>query len=303
MKNNTARQKYQNLVDRFILELEQEIKPWTKSWNLSNGLPKSAISGGEYSGINILSLIDSKFQSNEWLTAKQVESLGGTVRETEQNKPKDIYFLNDIKKKVEEKDESTGETKEVVKKYKLLKTYKVYNTEQVDGINFTKKQSSKPQNEKLLEVEQFITSLNINTLVGEPAYSPKKDTVFMPNINSFKNSENYYATYFHEITHWSGHKDRLNRDKHNSKYDDTYAYEELIAELGSAFLSARHNINIEDNQHTEYLHSWIKILKANPYILFSVSSQSSKATNYIHKVSRENQQQNKKTKTTAPKLK
>lgn len=289
-----AKESYKDLVDKFIYDLEKGVAPWQKSWNLKQGLPKSAVTGGEYSGINLISLLENSFDSNEWITKNQVEKLGGNIKEDNIHKAKDIFFLKDYKKIVEEENKDTGEFEKLEKKFKVLKSYKVYNTQQVEGISFKQNDTkNKPNNQRLLEIDEFVKSTGTTIMSGEPAYDPNSDYMFMPNINDFKDKENYYSTLFHELTHWTGHEDRLNRKKAIAKWDDTYAFEELVAELGSAFLCAKNNISMKSTQHTEYLNSWIKILKKNPNILFSVSSHSSKSTNYLSKLSQTNKEEKK----------
>lgn len=290
-KKNTARDKYKELVEKFIADLEQGVEPWKKSWNLSNGLPTSALTNGQYSGINLISLLsENKFKSNKWITAKQVASLNGKIKEEELENSKDIFFLKNMTKLVEKENKETGDMEEVEENYKILKNYKVWNTEQVDGINFQDNEE-KSKNEKIEEVEEFLKSFNLKIYPGNPGYSPRDDVIFMPDIENFTNSENYYSTFFHELAHWSGHPQRLDRLKNISKVDDTYAIEELIVELSSAYLCSEKGISMDTTQHSEYLGSWVKSLKANPYILFSASSHASKATNYLEKLSKKGMEQ------------
>jgi len=287
---------YKQLVEHFITELEQGTQPWKQSWKLHNGMPRSAVSGGEYSGINILSLMSHKFQSNQWITAKQVEQLGGTIKEEERKNARDIFFLKNLVKTITKQDKESDEEKEVEEKHTVLKNYKVYNIDQVEGINFEEEHKPLAKNEKLDEVEKMIAATKAQMYRGSPAYSPKDDAIFMPYIDEFQDKENYYSTLFHELSHWSGHTSRLNRANHIKKYDDVYAFEELIAELSSAFLCAKHNISMENTQHTEYMSHWVKMLKEKPYILFSVATHASKSAAYISNLAHKNTQEQKETK-------
>jgi antirestriction protein ArdC len=134
--------------------------------------------------------------------------------------------------------------------------------------------------------------------IGEPAYSPRDDTIFMPRIEDFNSSEEYNNTLFHEITHASGNKNRLNRqEKLWSKYDKktAYAMEEIVAELGSCFLSSKFEIDMTDTKNVEYLKHFIEVIKEKPYILFSMSSHASKSSNYLINLAKIKEQvQNKK---------
>ena len=286
---------YKQLVEQFIAELEQGVQPWKQSWKLSNGMPRSAVSGGEYSGINILSLMSHKFNSNQWITAKQIEQLGGRIKEEELDNARDIFFLKNIVKTTTKKDEESDEEKEVEEKHTVLKNYKVYNIDQVEGINF-EEELPLSKNEKIDEVEKMVAATKVHIYRGSPAYSPKDDCIFMPHIDEFVDKENYYATLFHELSHWTGHETRLNRANHIKKYDDVYAFEELIAELSSIILCTKNNISMENTQHTEYMNHWVQMLKEKPYILFSVSTHASKSAAYISHLANKNTQEQKEDK-------
>lgn len=291
VQTNNPYVNYKQLVEQFISELEQGVQPWKQSWKLSNGMPRSAVSGGEYSGINILSLMSHKFQSNQWITAKQIEQLGGRIKEEELENARDIFFLKNIVKTSTKKDEESDEEKEVEEKHTVLKNYKVYNIDQVEGINFEEEHTPLSKNEKIDEVEKMVAATKVQMYRGSPAYSPKDDCIFMPHIDEFQDKENYYSTLFHELSHWSGHETRLNRANHIKKYDDVYAFEELIAELSSAFLCAKNSISMDNTAHAEYMSHWVKMLKEKPYILFSVSTHASKSAAYISNLAHKTQEQ------------
>lgn len=296
-KKSYARVQYDKLVNNFIEQLETgDIGSWKKSW--SRPMPKSAISQNEYSGANILSLMNSEYDSNYWITKNQIENLGGSIKEEHEDKARDIFFLKDILKKEEVKNKETGEIEEKDIKRTILKSYKVYNSDATEGINFNFENEQRNQNQKIEEIEELVKNLNIDMQIGEPAYSPRDDTVFMPRIEDFKSSEDYYNTLFHEITHASGNKKRLNRqEKLWSKYDDrtAYACEEIVAELGSCFLSSKFGIDMTETKNVEYLKHFIEIIKEKPYILFSMASHSSKSSVYLMNLAKRNEQaQNKK---------
>lgn len=292
-KKSYSRQQYDKLVDNFVKQLEssENIGSWKKSW--SRPMPKSAISQNEYSGINILSLMNDEYDSNYWITMNQIKNLNGSLKTGKEDKAKDIFFLKDVIKKEETTNKETGEIEEKDKKYTVLKSYKVYNTNDVEGINFNFENEQKTQNQKIEKVEEFVKNLNIKMMYGEPAYSPRDDIVFMPRIEDFKSSEDYNNTLFHELTHASGNQDRLNRqEKLWKKYDSktAYAMEELVAELGSCFLSSKFEIDMSETKNIEYLNSWIKAIKEKPYILFSMASHASKSTNYLQNLAKRNEQ-------------
>lgn len=295
-KKSYAREQYDKLVHGFVKQLEENdnIGFWKQSW--SRPMPKSAVSQNEYSGINIISLMNSEYNSNYWITKNQVENLGGTIKEEHEDKARDIFFLKDILKKEEVKNKQTGEIEEKDVKRTILKSYKVYNSDCVDGINFNFENEQKNQNQKVEEIEEFVKNLNIDIQIGEPAYSPKDDTVFMRNIEDFNSSEEYYNCLMHELTHASGNRNRLNRqEKLWSKYDKKTAYclEEITAELGSCWLSSKFNIDMTETKNVEYLKHFIEVIKEKPYILFSMSSHASKSSNYLINLAKRNAQNKK----------
>lgn len=297
-KKSYAREQYDKLVNNFVEQLEKgDIGSWKKSW--SRPIPKSALTGGEYSGINILSLMNSEYNSNHWITKNQIDNLGGTIKEEHLEKARDIFFLKDVIKKEEIKNENTGEVEEIDKKYTVLKSYKVFNTDTVDGINFNFESEVKTQNQKIEEIENFVKNLNVKMLYGEPACA-SDGTIFMPRIENFKSSEDYYNTLFHELTHFSGTPEKLNRHKKLwSKYDKNTArgIEELVAEVGSCFLSSKFQIDMTETKNVEYLNSWINAIKEKPYILFSIASHASKSSNYLQNQAKRNEEFQNKNKT------
>jgi antirestriction protein ArdC len=271
----TVREKYNAVVKNFISKLENnDIEPWTKSWSTDAGLPKNFESNNHYQGMNILTLLDKGFKDSRWLTFNQIKKLGGSVIQGEKSSP--VFFLKPL-----EKEEINKETQEIeTKKYFIMKSYNVFNIEQTKGIEY--KPESKVDNANS-DIQTFIDSFEIDVYPGAPAYSPKDDCIFMPSLADFDSNQNeYYSTFFHELTHSTGHKDRLDRFEQNTTFGDgKYAYEELIAELGSAFLSLEHTIHPNSKKQAAYLKSWIVALKEKPQILYSASSQASRSTNYL----------------------
>ncbi|MEA3354823.1 MAG: zincin-like metallopeptidase domain-containing protein [Campylobacterota bacterium] len=291
----TTKEKYQEMVNQFVSQLEQGTAPWTKSW-MSGGLPKNFASGNQYNGMNILTLMNQGFNDNRFLTFNQVKKLGGSVKKGEKSAP--IFFMKPIEK---ETVDDGGEKH--IEKYFVMQSYQVFNIEQTDGIEYDKHINPK-KNEVLSEAQEFIDTVkeDIPEFAGSPAYSVTDDCIFMPDINRFEDSFNYYSTYFHELSHATGHPKRLNReDKQLSKFGDPkYAYEELIAELSSSFLCSDLKVPMDTTRHTEYLSSWVTALKEKPNILFSAASQASKSTNFLKEMVQTKKQE--KTKTFSPKL-
>jgi antirestriction protein ArdC len=275
IKRTSVKEKYQQVVDDFITKLENnnDIETWTKSWNMTTSLPRNFESNNTYSGMNIMTLLSRGFTDSRFLTMNQIKNLGGMVKKGEKSTP--IFFMKPVEQKIE--NEETGEIE--IKKYFLMQSYNVFNITQTIGIDYQPEiKSSNPKN----NIQEFIDSCNIPLFRGTPAYSPNDDCIFMPHSHEFENNNEYYSTYFHELSHSTGHKSRLDRfEKHTVYGDERYAFEELIAELGSAFISLEMGIKPNSKKQASYLKSWIQALKERPNILYSAASHASKSTNYL----------------------
>lgn len=271
----TTQQRFNEIVKNFVEQLENGVEPWKKSWS-SKQLPKNFISDNHYNGINILTLMDTDFKDNRFLTFNQVKQLGGSINKGKKSKP--IFFLKPNEKEVV--DEDGNKTTE---KYFIMQSYQVFNIEQTSGINY-EKTYPKNKNEVIQSAQEFIDNINIPVYPGEPAYSVDYDSIFMPNINEFKDSFNYYSTYFHELSHATGHSSRMNRPMNAKFGSKEYAQEELIAELSSSFLCGEFGVDMKTTQHSQYLNHWIEVLKEKPMTLFSAASAAGKAATYLKNV-------------------
>jgi len=189
-------------------------------------------------------------------------------------------FFKKIEKEVENHNSETE-----IKQILMAKHSTVFNIAQIQGIEQARLDELKQEH---LEAQELLASSGAVIVRGQPSYSPKEDVVRMPEISSFNTLNDYYATAFHELAHWSGHESRLNRSFEESKSwgDEAYAAEELVAELGSAFLSAKCGIQGK-LQHTEYLSSWIKVLKSDNRAIFRASSKAREAAEFINELHRE----------------
>ncbi|WP_108062233.1 ArdC family protein [Poseidonibacter lekithochrous] len=282
----TTQDKFNKIVENFISELENGVEPWKKSWS-SKQLPKNFISDNNYNGINILTLMDTDFKDNRFLTFNQIKQLGGSINKGEKSKP--IFFLKSVEK--ETVDEEGNKTTE---KYFIMQSYQVFNIEQTSSIKY-EKTYLKSKNYAIELAQEFIDNMNIPVYAGEPSYSIEYDSIFMPTINEFKDSYNYYSTYFHELSHSTGHSSRMNRPMDTRFGSKEYAKEELIAELSSSFLCGEFGVDMKTTQHSQYLNSWIETLKEKPMVLFQVASAAAKSANYlknIHETKQEIKDQN-----------
>ena len=265
---------YDIVTNRIIEKLENGCIPWVKPWETENTLDKNIKTGNEYNGINRIILGMSGYQSNVWGSFKQWKDLGANVKLHEKGTA--IVFYKPVSGV---KVTSEGET---IIYNSVFTTSYVFNAEQVEGIEI------KPRD---IEDKPFLNNADIDNMVlntganikhgGNSAYyRTSEDYINMPVKSDFNDEAGYYATLLHELTHWSGAKHRLDRTKGKRFGDTAYAFEELIAELGSAFLCEKYSVK-GDIRHEGYIQSWLKALKNDNKMIFKASAYAQKSTDYI----------------------
>ncbi len=262
---------YQTVTDRIITALEQGTAPWLKPWaegKCGTMGPFNAATGRPYNGINWLVL-----GSGGWLTFKQAKELGGSVRKGE--KGTQIVFWSFPKIK----DAETGEEKVVP----FAKGYTVFAVEQCEGLNEAKLKAPAPITAGQTSINVIAAQAGAQVRHGgsKAFYSPSTDHVQMPSLDAFESADAYAGTLAHELVHWTGHQSRCDRQFGKRFGDDAYAFEELVAEIGSAFVCAQTGIPLEGLQHTSYVASWLKVLKNDKRAIFTASSQAKKAAEFL----------------------
>lgn len=285
--------KIQAVADRIIKQMEEHGTNWIKPFtygsklnnNETNGLPKN-IRGTYYSGINTFILgmaqSDSNYSSSYWMTFKQCQTLGGKIKKGQKATSVTLWKLNTIK------DPSNGEVKDIP----LLAFYNVFNLNQTTlTVDDLPKPRVKPLVNLIDEVETFVKNTKaeiVHKESGRCYYVPSMDFINMSPLDTWKNLENntkeqlYYSTLLHELVHWTGNEKRLDRLKSSFKGDDVYAFEELVAETGSAILCTILGIQKEpSDQHAKYLNGWMKKIKDDPKAIFKAIAMSQKAINFL----------------------
>lgn len=264
---------YGTVTDRIIAELEEGALPWVKPWRAGTTLPVNAATNREYHGINILLLMGTAYSegypSSEWVTYKQAQGMGAYVRKGEKGTP--VFFYS----KLEVEDKKTKEKKDIW----YLKTFMVFNVAQLVGyVN----ENPEPTGDRIKEVETFIknTGAVIRHHGDTAAYNPGKDHIDMPDPSRFSNMDSYYATLFHELGHWSGASHRQARDLTTRFGTESYAAEELVAEMTSAFLCARFGIRSE-MRHAGYIGNWLKLLKGDKRAIFTAATKAQQAADFL----------------------
>jgi len=267
---------YKSVTDQIIKDLESGCPSWTKPWRTGNPgkvLPENAATGRHYSGINIPILWQAReangYPTPEWLTYKQCLPMGWQVRKGE--KATTVVFVKKVS--VKKEDEET--------QLSLLRVYHVFNVAQIDGFEPPELPPKEPHH--ALDFIQA-TKAEIQEGGDKAAYVPSLDRIYMPPEHAFTGREHYFATTLHECVHWSGHKNRLNRDLSGRFGTHSYAAEELVAELGAAFLCAHLGIKGQ-LQHSEYISNWVQLLKSDSRAIFTASSKASQAADYLRSFS------------------
>tara|TARA_R100000951_G_scaffold107519_1_gene102966 strand:- start:62 stop:955 length:894 start_codon:yes stop_codon:yes gene_type:complete len=276
---------YQEVTNKIIKLMETHGSNWCKPWEskgLASGMPFSVTSKAAYSGINVVLLWAEGFGSSEWGTFKAWQAKGAKIRKGEKGTP--IIFF----KQLSVKDKDTDEKKMIP----MIKQFYVFNAEQVEGYEPGAIKTLEPL-ELLDNAEQFInnTQAIVHRVAGDRAfYRPSTDDITVPLPEQFKGEttedrlHGYYGTMLHELTHWTGSKKRLDRLSGDPKdtRQQSYAKEELIAELGAAFLCAELGIASDPREdHAQYLNSWLKALKNDKKLIVKAASQARKACDFL----------------------
>lgn len=282
---------YATITNKIVARMEQGEQPWFRPWNAQHAAGSVTrplrYNGESYHGVNVLMLWltaeERGYHCPLWLTFNQAKDLGGFVRKGEKGTP--VVYASTFNKK--EVDTDTGEESE--EKIPFLKSYSVFNALQIDGLPkhyYAMKEQPKNLAERLADVEAFVaqTKAEIRHGGNQACYVPTSDYVQMPPYECFRDRESFYAVLSHELTHWTGNQKRIDRDLSKSRFgSEGYAVEELIAELGSAFLCSDLGITVEPRaDHAGYLQNWIKVLKDDKKAIFTAAAQAEKAIAFLH---------------------
>jgi len=271
---------YQIVTNRIIEELEKGVIPWRKPW-AGGGLPVNFITKKPYRGVNCLLLWLSDYSEPYFLTFNQVNKLGGSIKPG--SKSHIVVYWNWIDSKTEKN--SKGEPEKIP----LLRYYRVFNIQQVSGIEYqstTRNLSIFEKNENCEQVfNHYSNGPRLTHEEQRAYYRESADLVNMPKKETFFSSEEYYATLFHELIHSTGHSSRLNREgvvNVAAFGNEDYSKEELIAETGAAFLCARTGIeNITLENSVAYIQSWLSVLKKDSRFLINATAHAQKAVDFI----------------------
>jgi len=282
---------YSRITDKIIAHLEQGVRPWLKPWNAEHAAGRITRplrhNGTPYKGINVVMLwsasVAKGYACPLWLTFKQALELGGNVKKGESGET--VVYADRITR-----TEANDKGEKIEREIPFLKGYTVFNAAQCEGLPAAYYAKATPPAETPMQridaADRFFAATGADIRHGgtRAYYAPGPDYIQMPPFKTFSDAESHAATLAHELTHWTKHERRLARDMSRSKWgDEGYAREELVAELGSAFLCADLGITPEVREdHAAYIASWLKQLKDDRRFIFSAASHAQRAVDYLH---------------------
>lgn len=277
---------HQHITDSIIAAIERGAGEWQMPWHRGSGHrpPANAASGNSYRGVNVLALwVEAQvhgYSSHLWGTYRQWAALNAIVRKGQ--KASYVVFYKQI-------DTDVGEDTETEpKRLSFARATPVFNADQVDNITL----AISERFEDMPSVESFVAATGAKIVHGgrRAYFHPASDDIHMPERASFTGSATstarnaYYSTLLHELTHWTAPSHRCGRDLSGRFGSEAYAMEELVAELGSAFLCAELAIAVEPRaDHAQYLTHWLKVLKADKRAIFTAASKASEATAFLRR--------------------
>jgi antirestriction protein ArdC len=270
---------YQVITDRILALLEQGTVPWQQPWDSALGLPRNLFSQRAYRGMNVWLLTAMGLPSPFWATFHQVKAAGGTIRKGAHGVP--VVFW----KVYTHEDTETGETE----KRFVLRQFTVFNAVQLDGVTIPEITILAHRFTPIERCAHLVNAMPQRPTIihGHPraCYTPATDTLHLPHPACFHSPEAYYTTLYHELVHASGHRARLDRKTLTDLCrfgDPTYAKEELVAEMGAAYLSGLCGIApVTLATSAAYLQSWMTVLRHDPTMLVQAAAQAQRAADYL----------------------
>ena len=269
------------ITSQIIAAIESGTGNWSKPWASLDGAPSNAKTGRDYRGVNrlVLSITQhaAMYERGIWATIKQWNSLGARVNKGE----KASYITVRSERRDQETDEVTGV---------FWRAAPVFNAAQVNGYEVPALPDPRALQDHLeyANADAFVlrTGATIKHGGDKAFYMPSKDAIMLPAREAFSDGAAYYATLFHELTHWTGADQRLDRKQSGKFGSNDYAFEELVAEIGAAFLCSDMGVSNDEprTDHAQYLKGWLEILKASDKAIFSAAAQAGKATEYLNEL-------------------
>jgi antirestriction protein ArdC len=279
---------YSRVTDQIVARLEAGTRPWLQPWRAAHAagpVRPLRFNARPYRGINVVALwmqAEAKgYAAPIWLTFRQAKELGGFIRKGERGSS--VVYASTFTRK--EPDDGGTEMEQEIP---FLKSYTVFNVEQVEGLPghfYAKAAPTKDHMERIAQAEAFAANTGADIRHGGTlaCYAQGEDCIRMPPFETFRDAESHAATLAHELTHWTKHPSRLDRSFGQKRWgDEGYAMEELVAELASAFLCADLAITPQVREdHAAYVGHWLKVLKDDKRAIFA-AAHAQRAADYLH---------------------
>lgn len=281
---------YSRITNAIIADLETGVRPWTKPWSaehLAGHITRPLRPTGEpYSGVNVILLWTEAaargFTAPIWITFRQALALGGHVRKGEHGAT--VVYANRITR-----TEAGDNGQDIERSIPFLKAYTVFNVDQVEGLPahyYGRPEPRLDPAQRIAQADPFFAATKADIRHGgnQAYYAIQPDYVQVPPFECFEDPEGYYATLAHECTHWTRHPTRLDRDFGRKRWgDEGYAREELVAELGAAFLCADLGLELTPRpDHASYIDSWLQVLKDDKRFIFTAAAHAQRAADFLH---------------------
>jgi antirestriction protein ArdC len=284
MAPQIKRDLYTEVTSRILAELERSAAPWVKPWSATPGqnVPQNAVSNRPYSGCNVVLLWLTRGQgwpTPRFVTFKQAQEAGGSVRKGEHGTK--VYYWKQLAIK-EERENGEKEDKLIP----MVREYTVFNVAQCESLpaSVVEGKAARVRNPDTRDAlaDEFLAASGaaIREGAGEAYYAPGADFISLPAFAAFRGADQFYNVAFHELAHWTGHKARLDRDLKGRFGQQAYAAEELIAELGAAFIAAEFSFD-GDVRHAGYIATWIGLLRSDKRAFFTAASKAQAAADYL----------------------
>jgi antirestriction protein ArdC len=273
--------RYTTVTNRIIAALEAGTPPWHCPWSDRTALPSNLTTRKPYRGINVLMLVIEaqvrSYTDSRWLTFKQASELGARVRKGERGTPILFFKMRELPP-----EPATMESMESKRVVPMLRTFTVFNASQLEALPERFEQRPVPGWQPITEAENLLweTGAVIRHGGNRAFYSPSEDLIQLPQPSWFPCADDYYAVALHETVHWSGHPNRLARPLGRRQGIDAYAFEELVAEMGAAFLCAHCGLPAR-TEHASYIDSWLDALRRDKRLIFVAAAAAQKAADYV----------------------
>lgn len=287
----SARSPAATISAAIVARLEQGVKPWVRPWRCAASTRPLRACGTPYRGINVFWLwlvADGHgYRSPHWMTYRQAQALGGHVRKGESSSIA-VFYKSYVKR--EREDGRAQADEEQPTQRRVLKSYAVFNADQVDGLParyWPSAEDEAPSTEPAGRedgLDAFFAAIpaDLRHQGDQAYYEPLADRVTMPPAVLFRGYDHYYATLAHELSHWTGHATRLGRDLRHRFGTSAYAAEELIAELSSAMLGAELGLPVDHlDHHASYVDHWLALLKADDRAILTAAARAEEASDLL----------------------